>query len=121
MSYFIRLVKKILFREVRPKNELIPTVSHTNLINRPVNEVIQFPISRQSLSLEFKISLRTALRNLTCIPTVSEIARLRSHCNYAKCADSTFGSMTPQNYCCLSQVLISSIYWNLLNSRNFLS
>ena len=26
-----------------------------------------------SLSLEFKISLRTALRNLTCIPTVSEI------------------------------------------------
>ena len=43
-----------------------------------------------SLSLEFKTSLRTALRNLTCIPTVSEIARLRTHCFNAKCADSTY-------------------------------
>ena len=40
-------MKKVLvFREVRSKNELIPTVCHTNLINRPVSEVIQFPISR---------------------------------------------------------------------------
>ena len=38
------------FREVRSKNELIPTVCHTILINRPVSEVIQFPISRQFFS-----------------------------------------------------------------------
>ena len=46
-----------------------------------------------SLSLEFKISLRTAFRNLTCIATVSEIARLRTHCINAKCAESTFGCL----------------------------
>ena len=34
------------FREVRSKNELIPAVCHTILINRPVSEVIPFPISR---------------------------------------------------------------------------
>ena len=37
----------LVFREVRSKNELIPTVCHTIRINRPVSEVIQFPISRQ--------------------------------------------------------------------------
>ena len=37
----------VFFREVRSKNELIPTVCHTILINRPVSEVKQFPISRQ--------------------------------------------------------------------------
>ena len=35
-----------VFREVRSKNELIPTVCYTILINRPVSEVIPFPISR---------------------------------------------------------------------------
>ena len=35
-----------VFCEVRSKNELIPTVCHTILINRPVSEVIPFPISR---------------------------------------------------------------------------
>ena len=41
-------MKKVLvFCEVRSKNELIPTVCHTILINRPVSEVIPFPISRE--------------------------------------------------------------------------
>ena len=31
------------FREVRSKNDLISTVCHTILVNRPVSEVIQFP------------------------------------------------------------------------------
>ena len=38
------------FREVTSENELIPTVCHTVLINRPVSEVIQFPISQQVYS-----------------------------------------------------------------------
>ena len=46
-----------------------------------------------SLFLESKISLRTAQRNLTCIPTVSEIARLRTNCIYTNYADSTFGCL----------------------------
>ena len=38
--------------------------------------------------------LKTAQRNLlTCIPTVFEIARLRTLCYYANCADSTFGRL----------------------------
>ena len=45
------------FREVRSKNELIPTACHTILINRPVSEVIPFPISRQYVSKTF---LKTA-------------------------------------------------------------
>ena len=42
--------------------------------------------------------LNSALRNLTCrpMPTVSEIARLRTHCIYAKCSDSTFGCQSAQ-------------------------
>ena len=39
------------FREVRFKNELIPTVCHTVHINRPVSEVIHFPISRQGIGV----------------------------------------------------------------------
>ena len=34
----------VFFCEVRSKNELILTVRHTILINRPVSEVIQVPI-----------------------------------------------------------------------------
>ena len=48
---YTRLVKKVLvFREVRSKNEVIPTVCHTILINRRVSEVIPFPILRHSVS-----------------------------------------------------------------------
>ena len=38
------------FREVRSENKLIPTVCHTIHINRPVSEVVQFPITRHSPS-----------------------------------------------------------------------
>ena len=41
------LKKVLVFYEVRSENELISTVRHIILINRPVSEVMQFPISRQ--------------------------------------------------------------------------
>ena len=52
-------MKKVLvFCEVRSKNELIPTVCPTILINRPVSEVVQYPISRQ---LRHSVSLMSGL------------------------------------------------------------
>ena len=40
VDYYIRLVKVLVFCEIKSNNELILTICHTMLVNRPVRKVI---------------------------------------------------------------------------------
>ena len=83
-------MKKVLvFCEVRSKNELIPTVCHTILINRPVSEVILFPISRQELccigSRLPKLGLLAFANRQYCINNLFCIKFGLDHASYLQC------------------------------------
>ena len=70
-----------------------------------------------SLFLEFKISLNTAQGNMTWlyVPTVSEIARLRTQCIYANCVDSTFGCL--RKHSLRNSTLTQSTQFNTFSYR----
>ena len=55
--------------------EVIPTVGHTSCINRPVSEVIQFPISRQTRLKPLQtVSLQKIIRR--CVSSKINYAKL---------------------------------------------
>ena len=76
----------VFFWEVRSKNELIPTVCYTILINRPVSEVIPIPISRQepiNTCIGTWISLQITLPYYCTLSTVEPAFILKLNDNKA--------------------------------------